>query len=202
MRILVVGGGGREHALAWRLEQAGHDVVCAPGNGGTPGNRPVAADDVAGLVRLAEETRVGLVVVGPEVPLVAGLVDALDAAGIAAFGPRQACARLEGSKVFSKDAMLRSCMSTIEASEVIGTPIVDETPARINGLVQGALEVLVNSDVIVGYSGLNVRQLSLDPTVLEVKFMYRPAYPLNYVLIVFGIDTTTGALVTTQGDQI
>lgn len=118
MRILVVGGGGREHALAWRLEQAGHAVLCAPGNGGTPGNRPVAADDVPGLVRLAVETAVELVVVGPEVPLVAGLVDALDAAGIAAFGPRAACARLEGSKVFSKEAMLRWGVPTADAVTV------------------------------------------------------------------------------------
>ncbi|MEZ5260436.1 MAG: phosphoribosylamine--glycine ligase [Acidimicrobiales bacterium] len=118
MRILVVGGGGREHALAWRLQQAGHDVCCAPGNGGTPNNRPVPADDVAALVRLAVEEAVELVVVGPEVPLVAGLVDALEAAGVAAFGPRAACARLEGSKAFSKAAMLRWGVPTAEAVTV------------------------------------------------------------------------------------
>ncbi len=107
MRILVIGGGGREHALAWRLEHAGHQVLCAPGNAGTPNNRPVAATDVAAIVRLAVEERVDLAVVGPEVPLVAGVVDALDAAGVTAFGPSQACARLEGSKVFAKAAMQR-----------------------------------------------------------------------------------------------
>lgn len=112
MRVLVVGGGGREHALAWSLSRHGHRVWCAPGNAGTPGNIPIAADDLQGLVRLAREGDIELVVVGPEAPLVAGLVDALTAVGIAAFGPGAACAALEGSKAFSKDAMVRWGVAT------------------------------------------------------------------------------------------
>ncbi len=123
MRILVVGGGGREHALAWSLSRHGHRVWCAPGNAGTPGNIPIAADDLAGLVRLAREGHIELVVVGPEAPLVAGLVDALTAAGIAAFGPSAACAALEGSKAFSKDAMARWGVAT--AASVTVTSIED-----------------------------------------------------------------------------
>jgi phosphoribosylamine--glycine ligase len=109
MRVLVVGGGGREHALAWWLATSPRvdEVLCAPGNGGTPGNRPVAADDIDGIVALARSEAVDLVVVGPEVPLVAGLVDALVAAGVRTFGPSAACARLEGSKAFAKDAFAR-----------------------------------------------------------------------------------------------
>ena len=112
MRILVIGGGGREHALVHGLQSWGHQVLCAPGNAGTGGvgggaNRPVRADDVAGLVRLAVEETVDLVVVGPEVPLVAGLVDALQAQGVVAFGPRRACAELEGSKAHAKALMAR-----------------------------------------------------------------------------------------------
>lgn len=111
MKILVVGNGGREHALAWRLASGGgrapqgvHDVIVAPGNAGIARTfrcHPVAAvDDVVGLAR-AEA--VDLVVVGPEAWLDKGLVDALDAAGIPAFGPRKAAARLESSKAFMKD---------------------------------------------------------------------------------------------------
>ena len=107
MKVLVVGSGGREHALCWALAASPlvTEVVCAPGNAGIAAEArcvPVAADDVTGLVALAQAEGVGLVVVGPEVPLVLGLVDRLAAAGIKAFGPTAAAARLEGSKGFTK----------------------------------------------------------------------------------------------------
>ena len=110
MKILVVGSGGREHAIAWRLAQdaAKHDIYCAPGNAGTAAiaaNVPVKAEDVAGVVAWAKAERPDLVVVGPEAPLVAGLVDALAAEGILAFGPVAAGARMEGSKRFAKEVM-------------------------------------------------------------------------------------------------
>ncbi len=102
-RILIVGGGSREHALATAL--ATHELFVAPGNAGTATiarNVPVAASDVAGLVALAESEKIDLVVVGPELPLTLGLVDALAARGIRAFGPTRAAARLEASKAFMK----------------------------------------------------------------------------------------------------
>jgi phosphoribosylamine---glycine ligase len=109
-RVLVVGSGGREHALAMRLaaDDGVDALVMAPGN---PGMRAlgrcadVAVDDLEGLVALATEEHIDLVVVGPEVPLVAGLVDALAQAGVPAFGPRAEAARLEGSKAFAKEVM-------------------------------------------------------------------------------------------------
>jgi phosphoribosylamine--glycine ligase len=104
-RVLVVGAGSREHALAAALAAEGHDVLTAPGNAGTAAagqNVPVRVDDVPGQVDLAVEERVDLVVVGPELPLTLGLVDALNARGVRAFGPTRAAARLEGSKVFMK----------------------------------------------------------------------------------------------------
>ena len=109
-RVLVVGSGGREHALASRLALDGgvDALVMAPGNPGMAALGrcvPVSSDDVDGLVALARAESVDLVVVGPEAPLVAGLVDALEAAGIAAFGPSGAAARLEGSKAFAKSVM-------------------------------------------------------------------------------------------------
>jgi phosphoribosylamine--glycine ligase len=114
MKVLVIGTGGREHALAWKLAQSPRvaEVLVAPGNAGTAAeekcrNVPVAAADIAGLVALARAESVGLTVVGPEGPLVAGVADAFDAAGLTCFGPRRAAARLEGSKQFAKEFLAR-----------------------------------------------------------------------------------------------
>ena len=108
MRILVVGGGGREHALVWAIWASPlcEKIFCAPGNAGIEKLAecvPIAAEDVAALVAFAKEENIDFVVVGPEAPLAAGLVDALEDAGIAAFGPSAAAARLESSKSFMKD---------------------------------------------------------------------------------------------------
>jgi phosphoribosylamine--glycine ligase len=111
VRILLVGGGGREHALAWKLAQSPSvdTLIAAPGNAGIEelaDCRPVQADDIAELIRLAERESVDLAVVGPEAPLVAGLVDHLEARGIAAFGPSADGAVIEGSKVEAKGLCL------------------------------------------------------------------------------------------------
>jgi phosphoribosylamine---glycine ligase len=103
--IVIVGSGAREHALGSALAVAGHRVVTAPGTAGTEAigrNAPVRADDIGRLVALAVAERADLVVVGPELPLTAGLVDALTARGVSTFGPTRAAARLEGSKAFMK----------------------------------------------------------------------------------------------------
>ncbi|NOQ22272.1 MAG: phosphoribosylamine--glycine ligase [Candidatus Aegiribacteria sp.] len=109
MTILVVGGGGREHALVWALSRSGdHSLICAPGNPGMAEIAklfPVKVSDIDGLVDLAGNEKVDLVVVGPEVPLVAGLADELRMKGIPCFGPGKNGAQLEGSKWFAKDIM-------------------------------------------------------------------------------------------------
>jgi phosphoribosylamine---glycine ligase len=151
-KILIVGSGGREHALAWKCAQSPRvaEVLVAPGNGGTatePGvrNLPIAADDIDGLVDCAREEDVGLTIVGPEGPLVAGIVDAFEAAGLRCFGPRQAAARLEGSKAFAKDFMVRHGIPTarhrtftdLDAAltylNAVGAPIV----VKADGLAAG-----------------------------------------------------------------
>ncbi len=110
MKILVIGNGGREHAIVWRLAQdtVRPELFCAPGNAGTAAlatNLPIGAEDVPAIVAWAKEHRPDLTVVGPEAPLCAGLTDALEAEGLKVFGPCRAAARLEGSKAFSKEVM-------------------------------------------------------------------------------------------------
>ncbi|MCB9601360.1 MAG: phosphoribosylamine--glycine ligase [Sandaracinus sp.] len=147
-RVLVVGSGAREHALAWRLAKDGAEVHAAPGNAGIAqiaAVHSVAADDLDAQVALAERLQADLVVVGPEAPLVAGLVDRLAERGIAAFGPSKDAARLEGSKAFSKDFMKRHGVPTAghrtftDADEAIayvreaGRPLV----VKADGLAAG-----------------------------------------------------------------
>ncbi|MBD54497.1 MAG: phosphoribosylamine--glycine ligase [Rhodopirellula sp.] len=110
MKVLVVGNGGREHALAWKLGQSPKvdKVFVAPGNAGTAQdaeNIDLAATDIPGLIQFAKEKSIDLTVIGPEAPLVAGLADAMDAEGLKVFGPSQAAAELEGSKVFCKNLL-------------------------------------------------------------------------------------------------
>ncbi|MEO8778548.1 MAG: phosphoribosylamine--glycine ligase [Rhodanobacter sp.] len=114
MKVLVIGGGGREHALAWKLKQSPRvdEVIVAPGNAGTARefgvrNANVPSDDLDGLLQLAKDEHVELTVVGPEVPLVAGIVDRFCAAGQRIFGPRALASQLEGSKAFAKDFLQR-----------------------------------------------------------------------------------------------
>ncbi len=158
MRVLVVGSGGREHALCWKLRQSPllSTLYCAPGNPGTAEvaeNVELAAEDLDGLTRFASERRVDLTLVGPEQPLTLGLADRLQAAGLSVFGPRRAAARLEGSKVFAKRFMERHGVPTArfqvagsrpeveEAVQAFGLPVV----LKADGLAAGK-GVLIPTD--------------------------------------------------------
>lgn len=170
MRVLVLGGGGREHALAWKLASSDgvEEVLCAPGNAGTSRvgrNLPdVNAGDVATVVAAAREHGVGLVVVGPEAPLVAGVVDALEEAGIPAFGPGRAAARLEGSKGFSKDFMKRHQIPTAEYG-------VFDDPARATAWVRDRGEpMVVKADGLAGGKGVVVAE-TVEETVAAIEAM-------------------------------
>ena len=114
MRVLIIGSGGREHALAWKVAQSARvdQVFVAPGNAGTAlearvQNVDIAVEDIDGLVAFAKQQQIALTIVGPEVPLVMGVVDAFQAAGLRCFGPRKEAARLEGSKAYTKDFLRR-----------------------------------------------------------------------------------------------
>jgi len=151
MRVLVVGQGGREHALCWKLVNSPSvtRVFCAPGNTGTAleaDNIEISATDIPGLIRFAKQERIDLAVVGPEAPLVIGAVDAFQAEKIPAFGPSKLAAELEGSKVFAKELMRLAAVPTAEAkaftdaaaaeayvAERESTPLV----VKADGLAQG-----------------------------------------------------------------
>jgi phosphoribosylamine--glycine ligase len=138
VKVLVVGSGGREHALAWSLARSSRltEVHAAPGNPGIASLascHPVRAEDVASLAPLAGELGIDLVVVGPEAPLVAGLADELRHRGIAVFGPGAAAARLEGSKAFSKDVMEAAGVPTARSLAVARPPCV----VKADGLAAG-----------------------------------------------------------------
>jgi phosphoribosylamine---glycine ligase len=120
MKILIIGGGGREHALAWKIAQSPHaeEIFCAPGNAGTAAiaeNVAIPAHDLKALVRFARENRIGLTVVGPDDPLAAGIVDLFAAEKLRAFGPTKSAARIEASKIFAKELMRTQKIPTAEA---------------------------------------------------------------------------------------
>lgn len=148
MRILVVGGGGREHALCWRLARDDHEILCAPGNPGIAQVAevvPCAAMDLEGLVAIAVHRAVSLVIIGPEAPLCAGLADDLRARGIAVLGPGRDGARIEGSKRFAKELFGRHgirtaeffvCTSMAEAEGAIAT-LGGQVVVKVDGLAAG-----------------------------------------------------------------
>ena len=162
MRVLVLGKGGREHALAWKLSCSRRaDVVfVAPGNGGSdqpgPGSRATLANvnldpmDFAGVISFAKKESIGLVVVGPEDPLAAGIVDALRHEGIRAFGPSKDSARLEGSKAFSKEVMRDANVPTSEAK------ICDHPDIARNFIETREYPLVVKADGLAAGKGVMV----------------------------------------------
>ncbi len=175
MKVLVVGSGGREHALAWAIGRSPRveRVWIAPGNAGTASageNVAIAATDIAALVDFAREKRVDLTVVGPEAPLMAGIVDAFREAHVACYGPVAAAARLEGSKAFAKDFMRRHRVPTAafatfdDAARArayarsLGAPVV----VKADGLAAGKGVVIAASD--------DEADAAIDAMLLENRF--------------------------------
>ena len=122
MKILVVGGGGREHAICWKLSNESNveKIYCAPGNAGISSIAEcvnIGDSDIESLLRFAKENEIDLTIVGPEIPLVAGLVDAFEKENLKVFGPNKKCANLEGSKAFSKEFMIRHNLPTAKYKE-------------------------------------------------------------------------------------
>ncbi len=171
MDILIIGSGGREHALAWKAAQSAlaDTVYVAPGNAGTalePGmeNIDIAADDVEGLKRFALEKEIGLTIVGPEAPLVAGLVDAFVAAGLPCFGPGKQAAQLEGSKSFAKDFMARHGIPTAEYA------VFSEVDAALAYLDEKGTPIVVKADGLAAGKGVILAQTE-DEAIAAVRDM-------------------------------
>ena len=148
MRVLVVGSGGREHALAWKLAKSPevNELHAAPGNPGIAGLgscHPVRAEDAEGLLALSRALEIDLVVVGPEVPLVTGVADHLRLGGVAVFGPSRAAAQIEGSKTFAKDVMEAADVPTARTLAVAKAPCV----VKLDGLAAGKGVFVCRSDV-------------------------------------------------------
>ncbi len=169
MKVLVIGGGGREHALAWKLAQSPkvQTVFVAPGNGGTASdkrlqNLPIA--DIAELCVWAVQEKIGLTVVGPEVPLAAGVVDTFRAAGLRIFGPTQAAAQLESSKAFSKAFMQRHAIPTAAFAT-----FSDATDAHAYVDAQGA-PIVVKADGLAAGKGVVVAE-TLAQAHAAIDFM-------------------------------
>lgn len=171
MNILIIGGGGREHALAWKAAQSplAEQVFVAPGNAGTARekgitNVPIAADDVPGLVAFARENAIGLTIVGPEAPLVLGVVDAFKAENLPCFGPTQGAAQLEGSKAFCKDFMARHGIPTAAYKT-----FTEVEPAIAYIQAQGA-PIVVKADGLAAGKGVVVAQTEVE-AIQAVKDM-------------------------------
>ncbi len=153
MKLLIVGGGGREHALAWKLRQSPRveAIFCAPGNPGTAAlgsNVAISPNDPAGLVRFASENQIGLTVVGPDDPLGAGLVDDFQREGLRIFGPNKSAARLESSKVFAKELMRRAGIPTARAG------IFDQTEEACRFLEQLHYPLVIKADGLAAGKGV------------------------------------------------
>jgi phosphoribosylamine---glycine ligase len=155
VNVLIVGSGGREHALAWSIARSDRlgKLYIAPGNAGTADlgiNVPVMTDDIPALTAFARDNAIDLVVVGPEVPLAAGLVDALDTVGIPAFGPTQAAAQIEASKAFSKAFMQAQGIPTATYAEF------DDLQAAIDYVQTVDYQVVVKADGLAAGKGVIV----------------------------------------------
>ena len=159
MKVLVVGNGGREHALAWKLLQSKQieQVICVPGNGGTAGikgcqNLPLAVDDFEGISQFAQNEGISLVVIGPEVPLAKGITDYLNSKGLKVFGPTRAGAQIEASKAWAKALMQEAGIPTAQAAV-----FTEATAAKSYVKAQGA-PIVVKADGLAAGKGVIVAE--------------------------------------------
>lgn len=159
LNVLIIGGGGREHALAWKCAQSPmvKSVYCAPGNGGTAreakvSNVAIEAEDIDALVAFARETDIGLSIVGPEAPLVAGIVDAFEAAGLKCFGPNRAAAVLEASKAYTKAFLARHNIPTA------GYAVFEDLDAALSHIDEREAPMVVKADGLAAGKGVIVAE--------------------------------------------
>ena len=163
MKVLVIGSGGREHALVWKIAQSPKvdKIYCAPGNAGTAElaeNVAINSDDITALKDFALKNKIDLTVVGPEAPLVAGIVDLFETEGLKIFGPRQAAARIEGSKVFCKQIMTRYDIPTAQSG------IFNQSSEAIAYINEMGAPIVVKADGLAAGKGVIVAQTKEEAT--------------------------------------
>ncbi len=175
MKVLVVGGGGREHALVWKLglSLSVGRIYCAPGNGGIAGQAqcvPIKDDDLAGLVSFAKTERIDLTVVGPELSLTMGIVDAFREAGLKIFGPTQEAARIEGSKVFCKNLLLKYGIPTGMAE------IFDDRDMAVAFVKGQTMPIVVKADGLAAGKGVTVCRTEEEAVTAIDRIMVERAF--------------------------
>jgi phosphoribosylamine--glycine ligase len=203
LKALVVGGGGREHAIVRALRRSVHapEVLCAPGNAGIAADAEcfpeIAADDVAAVVALARERRVDLVAVGPEAALVAGVVDALESAGIPAFGPSAAAAELEGSKAFAKRLMQEAGVPTA------GHVLLRSREEAVEHLGRAAYPTVLKADGLAAGKGVIICQTEAEAqAAVDVFFTERRFGETTVVLEEFLEGEELSLLALCDGENV
>lgn len=201
MKVLVVGNGGREHALAWALLQSARveRVICTPGNGGTATmpncqNLAIAVDDFAGIARAVTDNQVSLVVVGPEVPLSLGIVDYLRERDIAVFGPTQAGARIESSKSWAKELMLSANVPTAKSQTFT------EADAAKQYILEIGAPIVVKADGLAAGKGVVVAQTTEEAIAAIVELLADDSGKL--VIEEFLTGAEVSVLAVTDGQTI
>ena len=169
MKILIVGGGGREHAIAWKLSKENNveKIYCAPGNAGIAKVAQcvnISDSDIENLVKFAKENNIDLTVVGPEVPLVNGIVDEFEKKGLKIFGPNKECSTFEGSKAFSKDFMIRHNIPTAKYKEYTN---LDEAISEIDSF---GYPVVIKADGLAAGKGVLILD-DLEEAKRELELM-------------------------------
>jgi phosphoribosylamine--glycine ligase len=177
MKVLVVGSGGREHAIAWRLMTEGVDVLVAPGHAGTPRTADIAAMDIEGLAALAGREHVDLTIVGPEAPLAAGLVDAFSARGLKAFGPTRAAAQLEWSKAWTKSFLQQHAIPTARAE------VVDSELNARRVIARTGLPIVLKADGLAGGKGVFVVHTPQEVDEALQQLFHRLGDAARHVLV-------------------
>jgi len=172
MRILVIGSGGREHALTWKLRESAlmEEIYCAPGNAGIAQEaecRPVDVSNTAEILELANEIKADLTVVGPEAPLVAGIVDEFKRAGRMIVGPTRAAAQLEGSKIFSKRFMQRHSIPTARFK------VAERFEEALKALGEFGLPVVIKADGLAAGKGVVIAHTQEEAEKTLDEFMRR-----------------------------
>lgn len=206
MKVLVVGSGGREHALAWKLAQSARvsEVLVAPGNAGTARepkmrNLPIAAEDIAALVYYAQEQEVDLTVVGPEAPLSKGIVDRFRAVGLRCFGPTQQAAQLESSKAFAKDFLARHHISTAEYSN-----FTEVEPAMAYIRAKGA-PIVIKADGLAAGKGVILAQTEAEAMAAVQDMLAGNAFGAagsRVVIEEFLVGEEASFIVMVDGEQV